>query len=286
MQTNIFTKTISEYVASKYNTSDGFIRESSTVSLYNLTSLHTISEGAFRNAIVPVENVLMSNLPRLTLISDDTFRKNKINNLTIQKVPNLSRIGKRAFFQNKLEDVSFINLPSLHSIGDHAFKSNNIRTVKFNEKGLSIIEKHAFRDNQLKSVRLPESVKDIGAYAFADNPLDECCYEGSRPSSIGFGVCGQDKCLKPCGGYKREADMLGVGLIFSCIGLFLHLVLNKLSHDEQEKSIIDWIYAFFGIISFFFSLGFYFEGIKIVHRTSNTYPVNREDYPDDEPYVA
>lgn len=93
----------------------------------------------------------------------------------ITMVP-ITEIGKRAFYKNEFEEIIFPS--SLRAIREGAFEDNKLKTLTVPD-GVEIIDNGAFYNNILTDVTLPGTLKSIGEGAFAGK-LDLPGWEDSK----------------------------------------------------------------------------------------------------------
>lgn len=145
-----------------------------------------IGKGAFK-----LNNLTTINIPDgVGRIEDEAFMSNQITEImlpngiesvgtraffgnaitTLEVGESLERIGELAFANNQIGELDF-GFTNLKYIESSAFLNNEISTVVFNN-GLIRIGEYAFTGNALKEVNLPESVGEVGAFAFADNAIE------------------------------------------------------------------------------------------------------------------
>jgi len=132
-----------------------------------LKSAVTIGDGAFRfNKIATID------LPQAITIGYKAFDANKVSSI---KMPKVEAIGNYAFWYNPIVELS---LPKLISIGDYAFSNCCLfddATNTYSPPTLKVVELH--------------DVKNIGSYAFANNPnLQYVFLNADDPSKITAGV--------------------------------------------------------------------------------------------------
>ncbi|RAL55244.1 hypothetical protein BLD25_04745 [Candidatus Gracilibacteria bacterium GN02-872] len=111
------------------------------------------------------------NIPKVKVIKERAFFVNEINKLELSE---LKTIGNDAFNYNKLKSV---RLAKVEEIGNEAFSGgsyssghkNNITDL---DLGNSIrkIGNSAFTSNDIYYLTLPESLLELGSYAFYNNP--------------------------------------------------------------------------------------------------------------------
>lgn len=143
-------------------------------------AIETIYGGAFYGN--EIKSVDFSNTKSLTLIDTNAFLKNAIEGALILP-ENLKKLGHNAFGQNKISSVKLND--EIQIMEGQEFAENPITTVdwgKFDKikpanvevedgkflKGIAI-QKSLFIRNKLKGIEIPQDVKLIGMFAFAEN---------------------------------------------------------------------------------------------------------------------
>ena len=120
---------------------------------YNNAPGGYVWSGAFENIIIP------SNIVH---IGSNTFRNNYIRNVVF---PNsVTNIGSYAFYQSGVRNIEIPG--SVSVIKPYAFANTYLTNIVFSE-GLTNIENNAFEDTiYLDNIIIPNSVTNIGEYAF------------------------------------------------------------------------------------------------------------------------
>jgi hypothetical protein len=149
--------------------------------------------------------VALGSYNKLITIGEKAFANNNISG--ILSIPDsVTSIGNYAFQNNK---ITFLGPPSSScTIGISAFANNSIKTLlTFGVD--TIIGMFAFSNNQITSIKI-QAVKDIGSYAFSDNPdLKEITMGQNKDyaQSIdnGFYVCYENN-SRNYGTYVKDAN--------------------------------------------------------------------------------
>lgn len=171
--------------------------------------VNTLGEGAFANnfnlksvtlgnglteipAIAFVNNFSLSEIripASVVIISNGAFMSSGLEEVTFAENSNLMEIGESAF---SLTSITRIDLPaSLIVIGSEAFeKDYSLSEVTFGKaSNLQYIGGKAFEyDSSLKEITLPESLLQIGAYAFKDSGLTGSVELPAKVSVLGAGA--------------------------------------------------------------------------------------------------
>lgn len=165
------------------------------VVINNMPKLANIPNNAFtRNKLNAVE---ITNVPELLTIGNAFFGSNNasvvtngIENLVISNAPKLHTISTDAFSYNKITSLDLSNLSALRNLS--GFRDNKISTLQLNNlPALETINSYAFYNNQLTQLDLTNfpSLKTIGSYAFGNNPITDLTLDGlSLLQTVGSGA--------------------------------------------------------------------------------------------------
>jgi hypothetical protein len=152
-------------------------------------TIKTYSPDPADGAVVSIPEHLMGL--RVSRIGAGAFREKKLTKVNFPSESEIETIDNYAFYGNNIEQIYFPG--TLISIGDYAFAGNKLSVVELKEINLTELGKYAFAGNGITEFTLPDTltsipegvfaknvigkisipgvVKEIGAFAFAENKL-------------------------------------------------------------------------------------------------------------------
>ncbi len=118
------------------------------------------------------------------------------------------------------------------ALGTGAFEGSALAEMDFNGASLTEIPESAFRSTKLSSITLPESVKKVGAYAFANSSLSAFAANGLEEiGSYAFRDCTALRGVQTGDNYQLtlhdEIKTMGDGVFQGCTAL-THIVMPSL----------------------------------------------------------
>lgn len=118
------------------------------------------------------------------IINANTFNASSVKEINIAS--SVKEISEKAFYNSSIEKITFAKNSNLQSIENSAFeKCYYLKSINLEDTAIVNIQDNAFKQaNALNSISLPETLTNIGSYAFFETSISSVSF-GKNIEAIG-----------------------------------------------------------------------------------------------------